>query len=172
MGGVKLLDNQIFTISIGKRVLSNEMNNAYSIPVYSANVKEHFGMIDKLLIADFSKGSVLWGIDGDWMVNYIPAGVKFYPTDHCGVLRVDETKMNTHFVMFMLDIAGQQAAFNRSNRASIDRIKSLSIPNVPLEVQNKVMAEVEEYEAIIAEAQKKMSQCAEQKKEILKRYIE
>ena len=171
-GGVKLLDNQIFTISIGKRVLSNEMNDAYNIPVYSANVKEPFGMIDKLLIEDFTKGSVLWGIDGDWMVNYIPAGVPFYPTDHCGVLRVDETKMNPHFVMFMLDIAGQQAAFNRSNRASIDRIKSLSIPNVPLDIQNKVIAEVEEYEAIIAEAQAKMSQCAEQKKEILKKYIE
>ena len=171
-GRVKLLNNQIFTISIGKRVLSDEMNNAYNIPVYSANVKEPFGMIDKLLIDDFSKGSVLWGIDGDWMVNYIPAGVKFYPTDHCGVLRVDETKMNPHFVMFMLDIAGQQAAFNRSNRASIDRIKSLSIPNVPLDIQNKVMAEVEEYEAIIVEAQAKMSQCAEQKKEILKKYIE
>lgn len=171
-GGVKLLDNQIFTISIGKRVLSNEMNDTYDIPVYSANVKEHFGMIDKLLIDDFSKGSVLWGIDGDWMVNYIPAGVKFYPTDHCGVLRVDETKMNTHFVMFMLDIAGQQAAFNRSNRASIDRIKSLSIPNVPLDIQNKVMAEVEEYETIIADAQAKMQQCAEQKKQILKKYIE
>ncbi len=172
MGGVKLLDNQIFTISIGKRVLSNEMNNTYNIPVYSANVKEPFGMIDKLLIDDFSKGSVLWGIDGDWMVNYIPAGVQFYPTDHCGVLRVDETKMNPHFVMFMLDMAGKQAAFNRSNRASIDRIKSLSIPNVPLDIQNKVMAEVEEYETIIAEAQTKMSQCAEQKKQILKKYIE
>lgn len=171
-GGVKLLDNQMFTISIGKRVLSNEMNDTYDIPVYSANVKEHFGMIDKLLIDDFSKGSVLWGIDGDWMVNYIPAGVKFYPTDHCGVLRVDETKMNTHFVMFMLDIAGQQAAFNRSNRASIDRIKSLSIPNVPLDIQNKVMAEVEEYETIIADAQAKMQQCTEQKKQILKKYIE
>lgn len=171
-GGVKLLDNQIFTISIGKRVLSNEMNDTYDIPVYSANVKEPFGMIDKLLIDDFSKGSVLWGIDGDWMVNYIPAGVKFYPTDHCGVLRVDETKMNPHFVMFMLDVAGKQAAFNRSNRASIDRIKSLSIPNVPLEIQNKVMAEAEEYEAIIAEAQAKMQQCTEQKKQILKKYIE
>lgn len=170
-GGVKLLDNQTFTITIGKRVLSNEVNDAYNIPVYSANVKEPFGMIDKLLIEDFTKGSVLWGIDGDWMVNYIPAGVPFYPTDHCGVLRVDETKMNPHFVMFMLDMAGQQAAFNRSNRASVDRIKSLSIPNVPLDIQNKVMAEVEEYEAIIAEAQAKMSQCAEQKKEILKRII-
>ena len=171
-GGVKLLNNQVFTIFIGKRVLSNEMNDTYDIPVYSANVKESFGMIDKLLINDFSKGSVLWGIDGDWMVNYIPAGIKFYPTDHCGVLRVDETKMNPHFVMFMLDAAGKQAAFNRSNRASIDRIKSLSIPNVPLEIQNKVMAEVEEYEAIIAEAQAKMQQCTEQKKQILKKYIE
>lgn len=171
MGWVKLLDNKIFTISIGKRVLSNEMNSAYKIPVYSANVKEPFGKIDKLLIEDFTRGSVLWGIDGDWMVNYIPAGVPFYPTDHCGVLRVDETKMNPHFVMFMLEIAGCQASFNRSNRASIDRIKSLTIPNVPLETQNKVMAEVEEYESIILEATSKMSGFAEQKKQILKKYI-
>lgn len=94
-------------------------------------------------------------------------GSQFYPTDHCGLLRVDETKMNPHFVMSMLDIAGQQAAFNRSNRASIDRIKSLSIPDVPLDIQNKVIVEVEEYQAIIAKAQAKMQQCTEQKKQIL-----
>ena len=50
--------------------------------------------------------------------------------------------------------------------------KSLSIPNVPLDIQNKVMVEVEEYEAIIAKAQAKMQQCTEQKKQILKKYIE
>ena len=72
---------------------------------------------------------------------------------------------------FMLEIAGCQASFNRSNRSSIDRIKSLTIPNVPLETQNKVMAEVEEYESIILEATSKMSGFAEQKEQILKKYI-
>ncbi|WP_287816192.1 hypothetical protein [Bacteroides sp.] len=43
------------------------MSEEYDIPVYSANVKEAFGKIDKLLIKDFAKGSVLWGIDGDWI---------------------------------------------------------------------------------------------------------
>ena len=148
------------------------MNNNYDIPVYSANVKEPFGKINKLLIDDFTKGSILWGIDGDWMVNYIPANTPFYPTDHCGVLRVDETKMNPHFVMFMLEMAGKQkAAFNRSNRASIDRIKSLTIPNIPLDVQNMAMTEVEEYETIINEAKARMNLCIEQKKVILDKYL-
>ena len=41
---------------------------------------------------DYSRPSVIWGIDGDWMVNIIPAGVPFYPTDHCGVLRIKTEK--------------------------------------------------------------------------------
>ncbi len=28
------------------------------------------------------------GIDGDWMVNYLPPNKPFYPTDHCGILQV------------------------------------------------------------------------------------
>lgn len=168
---IKFSNNQLFTILIGKRVLSNEMNSNYDIPVYSANVKEPFGKINKLLIDDFTKGSILWGIDGDWMVNYIPANTPFYPTDHCGVLRVDETKMNPHFVMFMLNMAGKQAAFNRSNRASIDRVKSLTIPNIPLDVQNMAMTEVEEYETTINEAKARMNLCIEQKKAILDKYL-
>jgi hypothetical protein len=48
----------------------------------------------------------------------------------------------------------------------------LSIPDVPLDIQNKVIVEVEEYQAIIAKAQAKMQQCTEQKKQILNKYIE
>ena len=64
---MKILDKQLLVISIGKRVLAKDMSEEYDIPVYSANVKEAFGKIDQLLIKDFAKGSVLWGIDGDWI---------------------------------------------------------------------------------------------------------
>lgn len=64
---MKILDKQLLVISIGKRVLAKDMSEEYDIPVYSVNVKEAFGKIDKLLIKDFAKGSVLWGIDGDWI---------------------------------------------------------------------------------------------------------
>jgi restriction endonuclease S subunit len=61
---LRLSDTDIFDISIGKRVLSDEVT-AKGIPVFSANVFEPFGLIDTYLITDFSVSSVLWGIDGD-----------------------------------------------------------------------------------------------------------
>ena len=51
---VRLSDENIFQVSIGKRVLKNEFVENGKIPVYSANVIEPFGSIDKLLI-DFSR---------------------------------------------------------------------------------------------------------------------
>lgn len=108
-------------------------------------------MIDRLLITDFSKNSILWGIDGDWMVNYIEKDTPFFPTDHCGVIRVNENALNPHFIMYMLEIAGRRAGFSRSFRASIDRIEGLTIPAVPLKVQNSLMKRVEEIEKKIHE---------------------
>jgi hypothetical protein len=76
-----------FELSTGKRVLKEDINNnGIGVPVYSANVFEPFGSIDKELISDFSVSSVLWGIDGDWLVNYVSENEPFYPTDYCGVL--------------------------------------------------------------------------------------
>lgn len=76
-------------------MLDRELVANGTIPVYSANVKEVFGTIDKLLITSFTTPSVIWGIDGDWMVNYIQEGKEFYPTDHCGVLRIKDTSIMT-----------------------------------------------------------------------------
>lgn len=84
----KLSDRLKFSVNIGSRVKADELSNTGKIPVYSANVHNVFGKIDKLLITDFSKPSILWGIDGDWMVNIIKEDVEFYPTDHCGYLRI------------------------------------------------------------------------------------
>lgn len=81
----RLSDKNYFDLSIGNRVLSDEVVENGSIPIYSANVFEEFGKIDKQNITDFSMPSILWGIDGDWMVNILPANKPFYPTDHCGV---------------------------------------------------------------------------------------
>lgn len=72
VGGVRLDDSTLFEVSIGKRVVETEFISNGKVPVYSANVFRPFGYIDKLLITEFHVPSVLWGIDGDWQVNYIP----------------------------------------------------------------------------------------------------
>lgn len=72
------LANKAFTVSLGNRVVADEqlVENG-TIPVYSANVFEPFGFIDKNNITDFSCDSVIWGIDGDWMVNVIKPTIHF-----------------------------------------------------------------------------------------------
>ncbi|MBQ6667949.1 MAG: N-6 DNA methylase [Bacteroidales bacterium] len=172
-GGVayRLSNSYAFEISIGKRVLNTEVKPNFTIPVYSANVFEPFGMIDKLLIEDFSKDSVIWGIDGDWMVNVIPANTPFYPTDHCGVLRIKTDDILPKYMAHLLKIEGQKAGFKRSYRASIDRIESLSVQIAPIEEQRKAISEIENYEQKISEAKVVMDGCAERKKQILEKWL-
>lgn len=172
-GGVtfRLSDTAIFDISIGKRVVNSEVSPQYTIPVYSANVFEPFGMIDKLLIQDFSKPSVLWGIDGDWMVNTMDADIPFYPTDHCGVLRIKTDDILPKYMAYLLEKEGKKAGFSRSYRASIDRIKSLSVQVAPIEEQRKAIKEIETYESEIAAAKAVMAACTEKKKMILDKWL-
>lgn len=133
------LDNEnIFALSIGERVLNSELVEGADVPVFSANVKNPFGTIDKMLIDNFDCPSVLWGIDGDWLVNYIPAHHKFYPTDHCGVLRVKTDDFNPYYVSLVLDLVGKRHNFSRAYRASIDRIKGIKIPCPPKNIQDEI----------------------------------
>lgn len=169
---IRLSNEALFDISIGRRVLNSEVNPNYDIPVFSANVFEPFGMIDKLLIEDFSKDSVLWGIDGDWMVNVIPANTPFYPTDHCGVLRLKTNDILPKYMAHLLAKEGKKVGFKRSYRASIERIQSLSVKIAPIAEQRKAISEIEQCVAKIAEAKAVMAGCADRKKEILRKYLE
>ena len=170
-GKLKLSNQNIFDISIGKRVLNSEVSSEYTTPVYSANVFEPFGMINKQLLTDFSKDSILWGIDGDWMVNVIPANTPFYPTDHCGILRIKTDDVLPKYMAYLLQKEGERAGFKRSYRASIDRISSLTIDVAPIEAQRQAIALVEQYETEIKKAKAVMAQTANKKNEILNRYL-
>lgn len=168
---LKLNNLDVFEISIGRRILNSEVSPEFTIPVYSANVFEPFGMIDRLLLTDFSKDSVLWGIDGDWMVNTIPANTPFFPTDHCGVLRIKTNDVLPKYMAYLLQKEGERVGFNRSYRASIDRIESLTVDVAPIEEQRKAVSKVEQYEAEIRKAQAIMNGCAARKKAILDKYL-
>ena len=168
---VRLSDETIFHVSIGKRVLKNEFVENGKIPVYSANVIEPFGNIDKLLIEDFSKPSVLWGIDGDWMVNNLPKDEPFYPTDHCGVLRVKDNSINEKYLAFILEKEGKAFEFSRTKRASIDRIQGIKIAVPPLSEQQKFVSEIEKIEEQIKTLETEISEIPKQKEVILKKYL-
>ena len=168
----KLSNSDDFEVFIGKRVLKNEIDNPNGIiPIYSANVFEPFGEIDKLFIEDFTQPSVLWGIDGDWMVNYIPANSQFYPTDHCGVIRVKTKEVNPRYLAWVLNEAGKEKRFSRSHRASTDRIKGISIKFPDIKIQNELEKEIIKQEATISRSKEVLATISERKQAVLNAYL-
>ncbi|EAK0342600.1 restriction endonuclease [Campylobacter jejuni] len=165
------LSNPIFKLSIGKRVLNNELLENGQIPVYSANVLEVFGFINKEILQDYDNDSVLWGIDGDWMVGFMPKNKKFYPTDHCGVLRVDDTKINAKYISFILNEAGKKQGFSRKLRASIDRIKALRVKLPSLEFQDQIADITDKIEEKINEYKIELDSLEKEKEKILQKYL-
>ena len=169
-GGYKLSDYNTFSLSIGKRVLQSDLVDK-GIPVYSANVNEAMGNIDKYLIKDFNKPYIIWGIDGDWMVNLMPKGFEFYPTDHCGFMTVDENKINPRYMAYILEKEGKSIGFSRSFRASLDRVKSIKI-NVPnIEIQNKEVDKVIELEKKINELKENQIDLNKEISKVLNSYL-
>ncbi|EKT7767750.1 N-6 DNA methylase [Campylobacter coli] len=165
------LSNPIFKLSIGKRVLNNELLENGQIPVYSANVLEVFGFVNKEILQDYDNDSVLWGIDGDWMVGFIPKNKKFYPTDHCGVLRVDDTKINAKYISFILNEAGKKQGFSRKLRASIDRIKALRVKLPSLEFQDQIADITDKIEKKTNEYKIELDRLEKEKEKILQKYL-
>lgn len=167
----RLSDTSIFEVSIGARVLRSELKEKGKYPVFSANVLKPFGFVDTLLITDFSVPSLLWGIDGDWMVNFIPKDKLFYPTDHCGFLRVKNKKVNLRFLAHILDLKGEELEFSRNNRASINSIKGIKIKVPSFNEQNKIVSQIEKIEAKINQLEIEISAIPKQKEQILKKYL-
>ncbi|MCX6800085.1 MAG: restriction endonuclease subunit S, partial [Candidatus Falkowbacteria bacterium] len=167
----RLSDSDIFEISIGKRVIKKDLLEKGEIPVYSANVFEPFGYVNKLLIEDFSIPSILWGIDGDWMVNYMPENKMFYPTDHCGVLRIKDKQVSERYLAYFLQKEGIKLEFSRNKRASIDRIQGLKISLPPLPEQQKIIAEIEKIEKEIETLQAEIDNAKKQKEKVLRKYL-
>lgn len=149
----RLSDKKFFELSIGNRVLSDEVVEKGSTPIYSANVFEEFGRIDKQNITDFSVPSILWGIDGDWMVNTIPANKPFYPTDHCGVLRIKTDDILPKYMALALQVEGEFERFSRSNRASTQRIANLIIQVPSVSEQQSVVEKIETIDKKISDEQ-------------------
>lgn len=141
------------------------------IPVYSANVKEPFGFIEKLLIEDFSVPSVLWGIDGDWLTAYMPENIEFYPTDHCGVLRCKSSEVNPRYLAHILEVEGKKMGFSRSYRASIDRVQGITFTVPKRTVQDKVISEIVKLEAKIIECEKDLTALNGKTASILEQYL-
>lgn len=111
-------------------------------------------------------------IDGDWMVNYLPARRPFHPTDHCGVIKVlDENVVLSKYMVYPLLKAGEHERFSRANRASTERIKALTIRVPSIEIQRETVTKVIEKENKIKTLRIQMEECQSRKQSILDKYL-
>jgi len=131
-------DKKSFFLTLGKRVVLSDIKDEYKVPAYSANVITPFGNWKENFFDDYSLPSVLWGIDGNWMVNYIEKDSPFYPTDHCGVLRCKTNEYDPFYVYVVLKKVGELNRFSRFYRASVERMEGVYIPDAPLNVQQEI----------------------------------
>ena len=168
---VRLSNTQKFSLSIGKRVLDSELQTQGTIPVYSANVKKPFGYIDKELLEDYESDSVLWGIDGDFMVGFMPKGTAFYPTDHCGILRVTSDDIVPKILSFALENEGKKVGFRREYRASLERVRNLQIPLPPIESQKQIINAISKIEEKISLMDSSLEGLEGKKEKVLKDFL-
>ncbi|MCF6330020.1 MAG: N-6 DNA methylase [Sulfurimonas sp.] len=168
---VRLSDTDIFSILIGKRVLKRDVQIKGEIPIYSANVFKSFGYIDKHLLSKYDTPSILWGIDGDWMVNCLSKESPFYPTDHCGVLRVKNNEIDERLLAYIVEQEGKNLEFSRTKRASIDRIKGIKIPLPSIEKQKEVAPKIKLIEKKIRKLEQELANISKQKEDIFGKYL-
>lgn len=127
---LNLGDQKYFSLSIGERVLKSQIAEA-GIDVYSANARSPFGKVSTSNLADFSKPSLLWGIDGIFDWNLIPAGVAFATTDHCGRLQLLDERLHPEYVLQFLRATRSEYGFDRVFRASLANVAEQVCVRVP-----------------------------------------
>ncbi|MBE4030162.1 N-6 DNA methylase [Vibrio parahaemolyticus] len=125
---VELSNQNYFFLSIGKRVLKQEVYNSDGdIPVYSANVKEPFGFMSTSNLEDFTKPYVLWGIDGNFEFSVKLPGEKFRSTDHCGTIRIEREDINPLFIYYALHAIREENKLDRELRANLKNVKKFCV---------------------------------------------
>lgn len=132
---VRLDDQSIFSLSIGDRVLVADHVTA-GIPVYSANALVPFGYVETSNLTDFSRPSILWGIDGNFDVNFIPAGEPFATTDHCGRLQIVDESVNPRYVYWHLRATRERYGFDRVFRASLTNVRAEIEVTIPTDSES------------------------------------
>ena len=134
---VSLNDKTLFDLSIGNRLLRKDyMGASGRIPAYSSNVFCPFVYTSYSNVEDFSVPYVLWGIDGTFEFNVMPIGEQFAYTDHCGVIKIKNPKINPYYLAYTLEENKHKYGFDRGLRASLSNMKSVKV-SIPVDASGE-----------------------------------
>ena len=138
---IKLSDTSAFRLSIGKRVTQRALREVIKpgpVKLFSANVREPFAMVDPDTLPEggykkdsFARGTVIWGIDGDWVIVATKPGEEYASTDHCGRVDLQVDDLDPEYVAASIARAGA-SQFTREFRPSLQRMEKIEI-KVPID---------------------------------------
>lgn len=131
---ISLSNKKYFDLFIGKRILKRDLVKISNgtIPAYSANVYEPFGLIKESNISDFNNNFVLWGIDGTFDFNVIEKNNQFATTDHCGCIRIKTDSILPYYLVSVLEQTSHEYGFDRGLRASLTNMKKVKV-KIPID---------------------------------------
>ena len=125
---ITLSDKTRFELFIGKRRLLGELfERSSGIPLFSANPRVPFGLVDKSNVKAFTHDCVLWGIDGDFVLAVVKAGTPFATTDHCGAIRILDHRILPELVVARIESQAHRLGFDRGLRASLTNMSAVQI---------------------------------------------
>lgn len=105
------------------------------------------------------------------MVNSIPDGVPFYPTDHASVLRINNDNINYRYLAYKLEQAGIQEGFSRTYRASLGQIKELIFTLRDIQIQDEAVEQEMKLEKMIQVERNKIDDINFEKEKVLEEFL-
>jgi len=122
-------NTDLFDLSIGRRVLKKELlgSGEEGIPVYSANVFEPMGFVNRNDIKGIAHNSILWGIDGNFGLRCAAKGEVLVNTDHCGAIEILDKAIVPEYLLYALTLRKEEESFDRSFRASLSNMRRFTV---------------------------------------------
>ena len=134
---VRLGDNNLFKLRIGKRVLKKEIfQSQTSIPLFSANIRKPFGYVKEPNGGNLPYGGALWSIDSDFDCKGVSSGEVYSITDHCGQVEFLIDGIEPRYFAKLVRQAGIDHGFSRDFRPSLQVFTELEI-DIPVKENNE-----------------------------------
>jgi type I restriction enzyme M protein len=149
----ELEDSGDITLGRGQVISKKDIDaNPGIYPVYSSSAQGNgeFGQYGNYM---FDEELITWSVDGGGRFFYRPKH-KFSVTNVSGWLRINRPeKINAKYLYRVLDIEWQEKSFDYVAKAHPSVIREMyHIPLPPLEVQEQIVVELDEYQKIISGA--------------------
>jgi type I restriction enzyme M protein len=148
-----LEDSGVLKLGRGQIISKTDLLESPGIyPVYSSSAQGigEFGQYGKYL---FDEEMITWSVDGGGRFFYRPQH-KFSVTNVSGWLRIiDKEKLDAKFLFYVLENQWKTKEFNYVSKAHPSVIREMyKIPLPPLDVQKRIVTELNGYAAIISGA--------------------